>query len=194
MNSCPRPTSATQPRSSSDTLTPSSSSSGPSSERQGARPAAWLWLSFFLRNRGIAQLTEGVEGPDHLLPTVDGRTPDVHHGVDGGLGGIRHGLDHMVVDGVDSVLAPIVRPAGDLGAVLAAQVAGAERDAGAGEAADDRRGDTDRSAARGDRRARAPGARHAAGGLGEALGDAVARDVVVERERGAGDAEALADL
>src|SRR5947207_1159062 len=103
MNRRPPPTSATQPWPSSDALTPSSSSSGPSSERQGARPAAWLWLWFFLRKRGMAQLTKGVEGPDHLLPSVDGLAAHVLDGVDGGLGGIGDRLDHMVVDGVHGV-------------------------------------------------------------------------------------------
>src|SRR3954452_6342271 len=142
----------------------------------------------------MAQLTKGVEGPDHLLPALDGLAADVHHPFDSGLGDIRDRLDDVVVDRSDRILAPIVRPAGDLRAVLAAEVAGAERDAGAREAADARRGDADRRAPGRDRGARAPRAGHAAGRLGEALGDAVAGHVVVEGERGAGDAEALADL
>ena len=90
--------------------------------------------------------------------------------------------------------APIVGPAAELGAVLAGEVAGAEGDAGADQAADAGGGDADRGAAGGDRGAGAVRGRDAAGGLGEALGGAVLVDVVVEAERGAGDAEALADL
>src|ERR1700742_4637281 len=157
MNRRPPPTSATQPPLSWNALAPSSSNSGPSSasstlaetasERQEARRWAWLWL--FFRNSDIgAQLTEGVQSPEHLLPTVDGLAADIHHPVDGGLRDIGDGFDHVVVDRVDRIRAPIVRPAGDLRAVLAAQVAGAEGDAGAGEAADARRGDADRGAAR----------------------------------------------
>src|SRR4051794_27077461 len=138
MNRRPPPTSASQPWRSALAPASSSSSSAPSSARQGA----WFWV--FLRNRDMAQLTEGVQGPDHLLPALDGLAADVHHPVDGGLGDIRDRLDDVVVDRSDRILAPIVRPAGDLRAVLAAEVAGAERDAGAREAADARRGDADR--------------------------------------------------
>ena len=101
MNSWPPASSTTQPRRCSEASAPSlleqraepvvgRPPARSASERQEARRSAWLWL--FFRKRGIGQLTKRVDGPEHLLPAVDRLAADVHHPLDGVLGGVADRL------------------------------------------------------------------------------------------------------
>jgi hypothetical protein len=88
-----------------------------------------------LSEEGIAQLTKRIEGADHLLPAFDRPFTDVLDRVHRRLRGLADRLEDVLVREVPDVLGTIVAPARDLRAVLAAEVGGAELDAGADEAA-----------------------------------------------------------